>query len=101
VGYETAKKNIDSCLEWIIECEATKKPFKIIKPELAFYIDYHLAIPILCPNERHRLRTLLRNPRILHDRECAECGCHISTVYDKNRTEKVLCESCFQKKVFS
>ncbi len=101
VGYETAQKNIDACIGWIIECEMTGKPFKIIMPELAFYIEHHLAIPRLCPNERHRLRTLLRNPRILQERTCHECGTEITTVYDKNRTEKILCEACFQKKVFS
>jgi len=101
VGYEVAQKNIDACLDWIIECSVTKKPFKIIKPELAFYIEHHLAIPLISPNERHRLRTQLRNPRILQDRNCAECNTPLQTVYDQNRTEKVLCESCFQKKIFT
>ncbi len=101
VGYEVAQKNIDACINGIIECASTKKPFKIIAPELAFYIEHRLALPTLCPNERHRLRTLLRNPRVLHDRMCAECGIDIQTVYAPERTEKVLCESCFQKKIFS
>lgn len=101
VGYEVAQKNIDNCLEWIIECETTKKPFKIIKPELAFYIENWLALPRLCPNERHRLRTLVRNHRIMYQRNCDECSAPINTVYAPERTEKVLCESCFQKKIFS
>lgn len=101
VGYEVAQKNIDACVDGIIECGATRKPFKIIKPELAFYIEHHIAIPTLCPNERHRLRTLVRNPRILHDRICSECDTPLKTVYAPERTEKILCESCFQKKIFS
>ncbi len=101
VGYDVAQKNIDACVDGIIECRATRKPFKIIKPELAFYIEHHLAIPTLCPNERHRLRTLVRNPRILHDRVCSECDTPLKTVYAPERTEKILCESCFQKKIFS
>lgn len=101
VGYDVAQKNIDSCLGWIIECHNTKKPFKIIAPELAFYIQNKLTIPSLCPNERHRLRTLVRNPRILHERSCEKCNISLRTVYSPERPEKVLCESCFQKKVFS
>jgi hypothetical protein len=101
VGYDVAQKNIDECVEWIIECQTTKKPFKIIKPELAFYIEHHLPLPILYPNERHRLRTLVRNPRIMHERECDECSCCLETVYAPDRTENVLCESCFQKRIFS
>ncbi len=101
VGFETAEKNINACLDGIIECATTKKPFKIIKPELAFYIENHLTIPVLSPNERHKHRIVLRNPRILHERTCAECWQALRTVYGPERTEKVLCESCFQKKVFS
>ncbi|MBP9691572.1 hypothetical protein KBD81_05845 [Candidatus Woesebacteria bacterium] len=81
VGFETAEKNINACLDGIIECGMTKKPFKIIKPELAFYIQNHLAIPLLSPNERHKLRTVLCNPRILHERSCNECGTSLRTVY--------------------
>lgn len=79
----------------------TKKPFKIIKPELAFYIEHHIALPTLCPNERHRLRTIARNPRVMYERVCDECAAPIYTVYAPERTEKVLCETCFQKKIFS
>jgi len=39
VGFETAQKNIDAVLAGTIRCEVTKKPFKIIKQELAFYIE--------------------------------------------------------------
>ena len=39
VGFETAQKNIDAVLAGVIVCEVTKKPFKIIKQELAFYIE--------------------------------------------------------------
>lgn len=101
VGYDIAQKNIDACLGWIIECEVTKKPFKIIKPELAFYIKHRIALPTLCPNERHRLRTIARNPRVMYERVCDECATPIHTVYAPDRTEKVLCETCFQKKIFS
>ncbi len=101
IGFEQAEKNIRACLDWIIECKETKKPFKVIQPELAFYIEHHLAIPRLSPNERHKSRIALRNDRILYDRLCTECSRKIKTVYAPDRPEKILCEECFQRKVFS
>ncbi len=100
VGYEKAEKNIQACLDGIISCEKTGKPFKIIKPELAFYIENNIALPTLCPNARHEIRTQLRNPRILYQRICTECSKNIQTVFSPSRSEKILCESCFQKKIF-
>ncbi len=100
VGYDTAEKNIQACLEGIIECQHTKKPFKIIKPELAFYIENSLPIPVLSPNERYNLRAALRTPRILYERTCMECGKEIDTVYDSHRTERVLCETCYRRLVY-
>jgi len=39
VGYQVAQKNIDAVNAGIFQCEVTDKPFKIIKQELAFYIE--------------------------------------------------------------
>gem|GEM_PF-3825839 len=39
VGYENAVKNINECLAGTLVCEVTRKPFKIIKQELVFYIE--------------------------------------------------------------
>ena len=53
----------DDILAWAIECEVTKKPFRIIKPELEFYRKHSLPIPKRHPNQRHLDRMNLRNPR--------------------------------------
>ena len=55
----------DDILNWAIECEVTKKPFRIIKQELEFYRKHHLPIPKKHPEHRHIERMKLRNPRKL------------------------------------
>lgn len=100
VGYDTAQKNIDTLLNWIIQCEITKKPFKIIKQELAFYIEHHLPIPTKHPDQRHKERMDLRNPRTLHERTCQECNKAITTTYSPDRPERVVCEECYKKWVY-
>jgi len=48
----------------------SKKPFRIIKEELDFYRKHNLPIPRKHPDERHRERMKLRNPRKLFERIC-------------------------------
>lgn len=67
VGYEKAQKNINTLLANIIQCEKTGKPFKMIKQELAFYIENSIPIPKKHPEIRHKERMKLRNPRELHE----------------------------------
>jgi len=54
VGYQMAQKNIDTLLTSNIICSVSKKPFKILKQELAFYIENSLPVPTKHPSERHR-----------------------------------------------
>lgn len=100
VWFEVAQRNIDTLLQWVIKCEVTGKPFKIIKQELAFYIENKLPIPTKHPDQRHVERMNMRNPRELHERNCAECGISITTTYAPNRTEKIVCEECYRKLVY-
>jgi len=90
----------DDILNWAIECEATKRPFKIIKQELEFYRQMRLPVPHFHPDERHRRRMALRNPRKLWKRECMKCGKAIETSYSPDRPEIVYCESCYLAAVY-
>lgn len=85
----------DDIISWAIECDVTKRPFKIIKQELEFYRRMGLPVPRLHPDERHRRRMALRNPRKLWKRECAKCGKEIQTTYAPDRPEIVYCEGCY------
>ncbi len=90
----------DDILNWAIECDVTKRPFKIIKQELEFYRKMRLPVPRLHPDERHRRRMALRNPRKLWKRECMKCGKDIETSYSPERPEIVYCESCYLASVY-
>ncbi len=90
----------DEIVHWAIECKETKKPFKIIKQELDFYRQMKLPIPHFHPDERHRRRMALRNPRKLWNRTCARCQKSMQTSYAQDRPEIVYCEECYLKEVY-
>ncbi|NUJ98007.1 hypothetical protein HGA92_04450 [Candidatus Gracilibacteria bacterium] len=90
----------DDILNWAIECEVTKKPFRIIKEELAFYRKHNLPIPRRHPDQRHLDRMSLRNPRHLYSRNCDKCGKEIQTTYAPERPEIVYCEECYNKEIY-
>ncbi len=100
VWFDAATQHINECLNWIIQCEVTWKPFKVIKQELAFYIENSIPIPTKHPDQRHIERMNLRNPRKLYERTCAECQKEITTTYAPERPEKVVCEECYHKIVY-
>jgi len=90
----------DDILNWAIECETTKKPFKIITQELEFYRKHHLPIPRKHPDQRHKERMQLRNPRKLFDRTCDKCSIEIETSYSPEKTEMVYCEKCYNNQIY-
>ncbi|MDD3302355.1 MAG: hypothetical protein PHN31_02285 [Candidatus Gracilibacteria bacterium] len=90
----------DDILNWAIECEVTKKPFRIITQELEFYRKHNLPIPRRHPDQRHLDRMALRNPRKLYDRKCDKCKKEIGTTYSPDRKEIVYCEECYNKEIY-
>ncbi len=98
---ENIKDIPDDILNWAIECEMTKKPFRIVEPELEFYRKYNLPIPKRHPDQRHLDRMALRNPRKLFERKCDCCGKDMLTAYMPGSLEKVYCEECYNKEVIS
>ena len=90
----------DDILNWAIVCETTDKPFKVIKQELDFYRRMKLPVPRKHPDQRHKERMALRNPRKLWNRECAKCQKQITTSYAPERPEIVVCEECYLKEVY-
>ncbi|MCX6807598.1 MAG: hypothetical protein NTZ80_02225, partial [Patescibacteria group bacterium] len=87
-------------LNYAIECEITKKPFRIIKQELEFYRKHNLPLPKRHPDQRHKDRLSLRNPRKLWDRTCNKCNIPIQTSYSPDRPETVYCEKCYLETVY-
>ncbi|PIZ71903.1 hypothetical protein COY07_04090 [Candidatus Peregrinibacteria bacterium CG_4_10_14_0_2_um_filter_43_11] len=90
----------DDVLNWAIECEATKKPFKIIRKELEFYRHHGLPLPHFHPDERRRQFIKKRAPYRLWPRQCAKCQSEIQTTYSPDRPEVVYCEHCYLKNIY-
>ncbi len=90
----------DDILNRAIECEVTKKPFRIISQELEFYRKHNLPIPRRHPDQRHLDRMALRNPRKLFDRKCDKCGKDMKTTYAPDRSEIVYCEECYNREIY-
>jgi hypothetical protein len=89
--------NIQNCLSGVLKCSKTGKPFKIIRQELLISIQKSIPLPTLCPDERHRLRMQLRNPRHLYERTCAKTGEKIITTFSPQNPEIVFGEKAFQE----
>ncbi|MBI5156318.1 hypothetical protein HZA45_03540 [Candidatus Peregrinibacteria bacterium] len=96
---DIAETNDDVCAK-IYRCSETGKPYKIIPQELAFHKRLSIPLPRRCPDQRHRDRFALRNPRHLWDRECKKCKKAIQTSYAPDRPEIVFCEDCYLKEVY-
>ena len=101
--------------------EKCTQAFRLTPDELAFYKQYNLALPRLCPNCRHFRRLRQRNPFKLWTRGChcngtqssnntytnssthahgtAPCTNTFETPYSPERPEIVYCESCYQTEV--
>jgi hypothetical protein len=90
----------DSLCQKILKCSVTGRPFKIIPQELKFYREMGLPIPHKCPDQRHKERMALRNPRKLWKRECSQCKKGIETTYAPERPEIVYCEECYLSIVY-
>src|SRR3989339_2172251 len=96
----------DDILNWAIlpvqtlQCDVSTKPFKIIKPELDFYRKMNLPIPRKHPDQRHKDRMALRNPRKLWKRNCMKCNAEIQTTFSPERKEIVYCDQCYLKEVY-
>ncbi len=92
----------DSILDEVIECEVTKKPFKITEQELSFYRRLDLPLPSV-PDERHARRRKLRNPMILRKRMCFFGDKEIDTTYfpvSEGGPQKVLCAEHYNQEIY-
>ncbi|MFA5995379.1 MAG: hypothetical protein WCW27_06165 [Patescibacteria group bacterium] len=94
----------------ILTCTVTEKQYRITNTELDFYRTLKLPIPLLCPEERARLRFAQRNKRQLWQRQCmctqinhghhGRCGNEFTTTYAPEQKELVYCEPCYQAIIY-
>ena len=86
----------DVCAK-ILSCKECQKAYKIIPGELKINRMVGLPLPQTCFQCRHQKRLAKRNPRKLWDRQCAQCAVALKTSYAPERTEKVLCDKCYEQ----
>lgn len=90
----------DTVVHELLSCGECGKTYRIMAQELALYRNLALPLPVNCFNCRLRSKRILRNPRKIWERTCAECGGKISTTYAPDRQEKVVCEECYLSQVY-
>ena len=90
----------DDILKQVLRCEKSGKLYKINPQELKFYRSMGLPVPRRSPDQRHKDRLALRNPRHLWDRQCAKCRKAIKTTFAPERPESVYCEECYLHTVY-
>jgi uncharacterized protein Usg len=97
---DNIKEVTDKILDSVIECEVTKKLFKITSLELKFYREQGLPLPRRAFVQRHMDRFKLRNPRKFWNRKCDNCQKALVSTYSPERPEKVFCEECYLKALY-
>ncbi len=78
-------------------CESSFQIYQLTKNELDFYKKFNLPVPQKCFNQRHRERILKRNPRVIRKDKCKVCKELILTSQNKEKRNKIYCESCFEQ----
>lgn len=77
-------------------CELCNGSFLITKVEKEFYQKYSLPEPDICFLCRHKDRLSKREPRILQQTKCLDCGLEVWSPFHKTRSI-IRCNDCFNK----
>jgi hypothetical protein len=92
---EAREIGIEIC-DRIIECEQSKKNFKIGVQELELYRKLNIALPRSCFDARHQRRLEKRNPRELRTTACSSCSGNVITAYPEDTCVQVVCDNCYR-----
>ena len=86
---------LQKLVNYAIICEVSKKPFRVTKQELDFYVKHNLPLPTKHPDVRHQERFEKKPFHIMHLVHCDKCGEEMLSVHLSWKWKKVLCEKCF------
>ncbi len=98
---QNIKEVSDDILSEAIICEITKKPFRLIGPELDFYRRMNLPIPTKHPWARLMERKEWKHPIWPYPFICPRCKEKSFSVYNQDQQAKlnILCEPCYLREV--
>lgn len=93
---DTIAEVADNILQTTLTCEQTRKKYRIVKPELAFYRQMNIPLPHIAPLERvHNLASIFAIKEV-QTIKCSTCQQQIFSVYDQAE-RPILCEECYLK----
>ena len=95
-----AMRDSDDTLKEIFICSNSKRPYRLVKPELEFYRKYDMPLPTKHPDVRHAERMKLRPWRELYVRTCDKTGEEMVSVYPASYAGKVYSEEAYKKEVY-
>jgi len=90
----------DTITAQVFTCSVSKKQYKIVPKELAFYRSLKLPIPHEHPDVRMARRRMILTPYVLCTRPCMKCKKEVETTYQPSRPEIVYCEECYLAEVY-
>ncbi len=89
----------DSILDRAILCKETRRPFRIIASELAFYRKMGLPLPRVHPTTRMQEKFHMAPVGRMYPALCEHCGRSVQSMYPAEKKYHLYCEVCFQQKV--
>lgn len=87
----------DDVLDAILICVASQEPYRLTRKELEFYRAMNLPIPRIHPDVRHLNRMNRRNPRVLYERSCSQCGSGVHSTFQQEDPRMVFCDVCYSQ----
>lgn len=93
-------KNVhEGVLDVAISSKLSKRLFRIVKPELAFYKKENIPLPVVHPEERLRNRFKWFNHFNLETITCIRCGKTMVGMPNKEMGENIVCDECYQAEI--
>ncbi len=83
----------------IRKCSGCGRNFRLVKPEIDFYLQQQIEAPEDCSNCRHDLRMQVRNGRNLRSVRCAECGADTFSAHPREVESRLLCQDCHARRL--
>lgn len=96
---QTIEETTDVILDTALICEKTKRPFRIVPTELAFYRNMKLPLPTIHPTPRMRVFADLKPTSKKYQAICAKCHKGIDSMFDPKDGYMLYCETCYQQEV--
>ena len=98
---DSIEETDDSITSKVLCCGLCQAGYKITGLEYRFYRKLGIPVPRSCPRCRRLDRFARSGSYELYDRTCGECGVAMKANYSSEEPELVVCESCYQRAIYS